>query len=370
MENLPGAILLNIFEYLPVSDVFMHISPLNRNFSELTYSFYLLRLIVKRELGLSFFPIITKSQARSILETLFSKPANKLEFFGFITSGGVDENEMEYWCANLFREDGEAYCAHDDSNNCVIGGVLLDSLCDPRSYFDTVDSVTEILQKFAEDYNINTFQLIALDKALRFLQFYTGREELESKIAEKKEIPDLTLYDVKRFMDNDKMLMHKIEVEKADMSGFFAVIKGLKISRGGYYTCPVKTMMVFVSENFVDVSDEAFHVYDTARSYRKLKALLNRENIPEIEYISKKKSVQYCEFVPKPDSKVVPIVWVKFYSCSKLKIDLINKFCGKYIYVKLICPTDNRNGEHEGINIDCKYVIPFGNIINLGKEHS
>lgn len=370
MESLPGAILFYVFEYLPVSDIFLTISSLNSTYKDLTHSFYLLRLIVKRELGLSFFPLISQSQARSILETVFAKPANKLEFFGFVTSGGVDENEMQYWCVNLFREDGEAYCARDDSNNCVAGGVLLDSLCDPRSYFNSVESVTEVLQKFTREDAIDTFQLIALDKALRFLGIYHGREDLEAKIGEKKEIPELSLFDVKRFIDNDMMLMHKIDVSKAEDSGFYAVIKGLKISRGGMYTCPVKTLMVFVSEEFVDVNEEVFQIYDVARSYKKLKRLLNRDDLPEIEYISKKQTVEYCEFVPRYNYKATPVAWVKFNSCSKIKIDLINRFCGKYVYVKLLCPSDNRESQFDGMNIDCKYVVPLGNIINLGKEYS
>jgi hypothetical protein len=368
MENLPGAIFINICEFLSFKEIFLILGSLSKSFLETTQSFYLCRQLVKRKLELSFFPVISLKQAKSILETIIAKPANKLEFFGFATSGGVDENEMEFWCENLFREDGEAYCAHEDSNGCVAVGVLLDSLCDPRSYFKSAEDVWSILEKYSKEEQIDVFTLISLDKALKFFNFYSQKPELKEKIENEKEIPELSFHDVKRFQDNELMLMHKISIKHSDDSGFFAVLKGLKVNRAGAYTCPVKTLMVFISENFVDVNDPAFKLYDGCRSYKKLKGIVNKEDLPSVEYVSIRQTVEYCEFSPSAEFNVKPVVWVKFRACSKIRIDLQNRFCGKYVYVKLLCAEDNREDLNDGINIDCKYVIPFGNIINLGKE--
>lgn len=368
MEALPGAILIQICEFLSLKEIFQTIMVLNKSFNETTRSFYLYRQLVKRQLELSFFPIISMKQAKSILETIVVKPANKLEFIGFATSGGVDENEMDFWCDNLFRDEGEAYCAHEDSNGCVAVGVLLDSLCDPRSSFKTVEDVWEVLAKYERNEEVDVFTLISLDKALKFFNYYEKNPELQEKIANAKDLPLLSFYDVKRFQDDEMMLMHKINTKNSDDSGFFIVLKALRIARGNAYTCPVKTLMVFISETFMDVNDPTFKLYDNCRSYKKLKTLLNRDDLPGVEYVSIRQTIEHCEFSPSGDFKIKPVLWVKFRSCSKLKIELQNMFCGKYIYVKLLCPEDNREDLNDGVNIDCKYVIPFGNIINLGKE--
>lgn len=368
MDYQPLEILIHIFKFCSLQEIYTHIVKVNKLWQHAADSAYLTQYIVKRECNLSFLPSIQKKQAKGVLRDLKVKKPNKLEFIGFITSGGVDENLMRFWCINLFRTEGEAYCAHEDSKDCNVGGVLLDCIADPRTYFTCPEDVMNVVNRFSAGEKLDVFLNVALNKALCYLGYKRVNPTLVTEIEKKSEIEIPTLSEVKRYPSNHLILHHDIDVEHANNSGFFAVIRKLKLARHGLYTCPVRTLMVFVSEEFVDVTSASFSVYNSATSYRKLVNILEGGDFPNVCFRFEGQGAEYCEFEPWKISTLVPIAWVKFRVLKKLEIALHNYFTGKYVYVKLIKAQDEREDRHEEMNIDCRYVVPLGNIINLGKE--
>lgn len=367
MEQIPCEVLINILKYLTISEIFASAIAVSVDWRLIVNSPYLLQFLVKREYNLRFYPNTPGPQSYRILKALKKEP-KLLEFFGFITNGGVDENLMRFWCINLFRSSGEAYCAHDDSENCNVGGVLLDCLVDPRTYFNSENSVRSSMESFVNGEVLDPFQRISLRKAMELLGMKALHGHLISQL-ENIAIVIPTLSEVKRYPENHYILQHNIELSHSENSQFFAVVKQLKISRMGHYTCPVKSLFVFISDKFLDVTNEVFSLFNNVKKFKDLAQLIaNDPTVPDVHKRFKGNHVQYCEFLPSVSLEIMPIVWVKFHGNS-VKINLSHNFTGKYLYVKLVHQDDHREGRHQGMNIDCSHVLPFGHIINLGTEY-
>ena len=369
MERIPSELFLEILKFLSLKEIFVNIIRLNSWFKQTVLSLHLLQYLVKREHNLRKFPNTPASQSYKVLKSIKKKPG-LLEFIGFITNGGVDENMMRFWCRNLFRSEGEAYCSYDDAYNCNIGGVLKDSLVDPRTYFNSVESVKNCIQDYLNGKVLDEFLIISLIRAMNYLGMDKNHSHLISQLEiEASTNKPLSLQDVRRVPLNDLLLQQKLDLFHSETSEFYAVVKQLKISRKGYFTCPVKTLMVFISESFIDVTSNLFSVYDDLRTYEDIENLINREpQVPGIFQHFRGLYYEYCEFIPGFELELVPILWIDF-DIYTVSVNLNSLFTGKYVYVKLMHPQDKREGRHQGINIDCRYVLPYGNIINLGQEY-
>ena len=369
MERIAYEIIIDILKFLTIPEIFRECISLNSEWRRAISSDHLLQYLVQRTYNLRSPPRISADQSYRILKSLRKEP-KLLEFFGFISSGGVDENIMRFWCMNLFRSKGEAYCAHDDSENCNVGGVLLDSLVDPRTYFDSENSVRASIQRFVDGKELSAFEKISLRRTMELLGMNASQGHLISQLLASSEVVIPGLSEIRRYPGNDYILHHRIEISHSESSFFYAVVKNLKLARPADYTCPVKSLIVFISDAFVDVTDEQFSIFNNIRKYQDLKNLIiNDQRVPDVVKHYTGVRGQYCEFSPSLELKIMPIVWVRFKENS-INIPLSNVFTGKYLYVKLICPEDKREGRHQGINIDCKYVLPYGHIINLGTEYS
>ena len=367
MERIAYELLIDILKFFTIEELFKECIMINTEWRRAIRSIHLLQYLVRREYNLRFLPKLPADQCYRILKAQKKDP-KLLEFIGFITSGGVFENAMEFWCMNLFRSKGEAYCSYDNSENCNIGGVLLDSMVDPRTYFDSVSSVIESVQRYLNSEATDIFEKISLRKTLKLLDMTQEDVVIELLSTSEIEVPNID--DVKRHSDNDYILHHKIDTSHSDESQFYGVVRTLCISRSGYYTCPVKSLLVFISDRFIDVTDGVFSIFNNIRSYKDLKTLIaNDTRVPEVYKHYDGVRAQYCEFLPGFDLKIIPIVWVRF-KINTITIPLSHNFTGKYIYVKLIYPDDRRDGRHEGVNIDCNSVLPYGHIINLGLEYN
>ena len=167
MERIAYEIIIDILKFLTIPEIFRECISLNSEWRRAISSDHLLQYLVQRTYNLRSPPRISADQSYRILKSLRKEP-KLLEFFGFISSGGVDENIMRFWCMNLFRSKGEAYCAHDDSENCNVGGVLLDSLVDPRTYFDSENSVRASIQRFVDGKELSAFEKISLRRRLNY----------------------------------------------------------------------------------------------------------------------------------------------------------------------------------------------------------
>ena len=237
-------------------------------------------------------------------------------------------------------------------------------------HFSSEEDVHNLIERFVNGEAIDVFHKISLNRALHFLDTQRYNKVLLAALEKDSKITIPYLSEVKRFPQNNYILQQNINISLGASSQFYAVIKSLAISRKGPYTCPVKSLMVFISEEFIDVTDGVFDIFNNIKSYDDLKALILHD--PKTPAISKyfiSENGEYCEFEPSNLLPISPIVWVNF-TLHNIKIKLQRCFAGRFIYAKLIYPDDFREGRHAGVNIDCRYILPYGNIINLGQEYN
>ena len=175
----------------------------------------------------------------------------------------------------------------------------------------------------------------------------------------------------KRFKDNSLVLDIEFNRARADNSLNFAVFSEIFISKNGFFTCPVKTLMVFTSFSYVDVLDPQLKAYNNMKNYENLVELqefCRQSALPECKKTDL--GIEYCEF-GATSNVLKPVLWIQFLEnrgIEEVSVKLKREVTGSYIYVKLIEPTDRREARgwmHESMNIDCKTVIPLGRVISI-----
>ncbi|OMJ78954.1 hypothetical protein SteCoe_21126 [Stentor coeruleus] len=394
MDLLPSVIIFEIIKFTSAKDIFSQIIRLNKNFYEsITSSNYLLGIISKQALHLSKELRISYKKTRNLLETLYKAPNENIEFYGFATSGGIDENQLTYWVSNMYQDDGSIYCSRDAKNNINTAGVL--KLTQKR-VFQPGDRSYDFILKCLNKSKIirksiypryNEKGIIGLEHIRCVVQLYQEsrrnfihflKDELkesekkiqnEMNIASKK-INDLKTVGVpgKRRDDNLYVMLESINYDSANNSSKVAVFSSIKFSREGRFTCPIETFMVFVSENYVDIEDPEFDRYDNILSYEELKKNFGSE----IKNLQTGEDIEYAQFC-NSYRKLKPVIWGKFSGRNGNEINAVldEYFTGNYLYTKLINP-ENRmsemNDNHETTNIDVNFVLGYGKVIDLEED--
>ena len=134
-----------------------------------------------------------------------------------------------------------------------------------------------------------------------------------------------------------------------DTSNSYACINEFCISRKGGFTCPVKSLMVFVSSKYIDIMDSSLKAYNDMRNYENFKAFQKAEQNISMPYkLIRRAGYEFCEFEFTKDN-LKPVLWINFYEESHVKeieIKLKYEVAGKYLYIKLIHPQDCREERH------------------------
>lgn len=391
MESLPSSVLIDLIEFLTVKEIFINIIPTCSHFKSIIESSeYLLGKLVRETLGFRRDLRLSYGKVENILRSVFSSESAPIDFKGFATSGGFDEDHPRYWVSNLFVNDGTGYCSRDNKNNINAAGVL--SLTQEQGIDPTVhDYLVNIFNKskiismsiypyyngnnklnkfqikeFIEIYHNHTQQLIeiiAKEMGQTVEQISADLKENISKI----KIQNIVGSALRRRPDDLFVNVENIDYASAASTSKFAVINKVELSRQGGFTCPVETFMVFASENYVDIEDEEFSRYDNILTPEILKEKFpgaTREIVTDEE-----SGTCYSEFYWKP-ANLIPIIWGKFTTRlgNAIEVNLHHRFAGVYLYAKLINP-DNRMAEmhdlHETTNIDCNYLLAYGHIVDL-----
>lgn len=126
MDSLPEELYGEIMQYLSITDVFSNYCLINHNFLSTTKSLYNLSRYLCNVYHLSAYYQATREQLIQYFNwALHTKSMQNLEFTGFATSGGVDDDRSLWWVDSLFHENGPGYCARDNKLNINVAGVLL-----------------------------------------------------------------------------------------------------------------------------------------------------------------------------------------------------------------------------------------------------
>ena len=394
MESLPSEIFIDIIQFLSVKDIFLEVIVLCKSLkSSIQLCPFLLGRLIQLKLGLQRSLRPSYAEAQDILQRALTPSISSLDFRGFASSGGFDEDHPSYWVSNLYRDDGTGYCSRDNKNNINTAGVLSitqQPVIDPDSYnyfikiFDKCEIIARSvfpfykgnrnlsmfqIKEFRELYLSHTREIVAVLAAALKQTREDVNKELKEAFGKFKE-PRITPADLRRRPEDMFVTLESIDYETASHGEQIAVISKVELSRQGGFTCPVETFMVFVSEIYVDIEDEEFN------KYNKYNNLLIFEDVEQRfpgatrgRAKDEEGGIDYCEFIWSA-SKLKPVLWGKFTNRrgNVITAKLRERFTGNYLYSKLINP-ENRmaemNDTHPSANIDCNYLLAFGSVVSL-----
>lgn len=388
MINLPDGVLFNIIEYLSEREIFSSVVKVSKSFFELvTGSPYVLGKICRSSLKTSRNLRLDYDGCKRILKQLLRHKLDLIEFEGFGTTGGYDEDRPAYWVSNLFNDDGTGYCSRDNKNNINAVGVLKQTQSTQQS--DKLNFIVEVFENceviaryirppYKNDKKINNMQLtifnqLYLNYRYDVIQIISDElkipsesvvNSIENALKEVKENNNF-IKSLRRRKEDPYVMLQDIDYQSANTGTKLAVIRKLYFSRKGNFTCPVENFLIFVSEVYVDIEDEEFARYDDLKSAE----ILDRVCPGECRNLVSSDGVCYREFY-KSNQALKPIVWGKFTERSgvSVEINLQESVTGNYLYVKLVNP-ENRMAEmhdmHQHTNIDCDCVQAYGTVIDL-----
>ena len=360
---------------------------------EIASSQYLLGFIWKqavnsnREFRLSF------KKAREIFKKLEFSKVSSLEFHGFATSGGFDEDHPRYWVSNLYNDDGSDYCSRDNKNNINTAAVLKDTQnekinIEAYNYILNLFKTVPVLGKSVyppykgkeklSQWHIESLREIYLHYRVNLISFIAREKNQSEEVIDREVTKALDGLKKKQFIplelrrrkDDPFVLIEAIDYNNAINGNKLAIINKVELSRQGNFTCPVECFMIFISETFVDIEAEDFNIYNDLRTLQQVISSFPGEIRSQVE--NEQEGISYAEF--NSSGKILkPLIWGKFINRSGtiLNVSLKERYCGNFLYVKLINP-DNRmqemNDAHDTTNIDCGYCLAFGTVIDLTQE--
>jgi hypothetical protein len=337
MDWISKDVVLEVFGFLSISELFGEVALVRRMFLEILKTEYLVRMLVQREYFLSFMPVMERSRGLDVLKKLF-KRARELQFLGYATDGGIFNNQMNYSHFDLFYNPKACYCSEENKENINISAVLLNTFKNARSTNKHMKALAKHSNSFRE--------ITKFDEILHEIQKFEMMHEAEGSI--------------RRF---------PLILENSENSSIFAAISGLWVSREGSLSCPVKTLMLFTSENYIDVKSSEFTAFNYLRTSNSvIKHSKTYEKSAQVLQYRIKKSCLYIEFKPIKTKSLKPILWMQMKE-DRCKVKLQSVFTGRYFYAKLINAEDKRKDydmqETINMNIDCSCILPYGQIIDL-----
>jgi hypothetical protein len=387
MDKLPTVLYADIFVFLSLNEIFRSLIGVCKSFKNEIESLHFLNSVLMWTIRADGLKRFTEENAMNLLKDLTKKRKQEfLEFLPCSTDGGADEDQESFWFGHAFEYNDKAWCTLEGTLN-VNASAVLACTQDIIGYHWANKEAIKIVRSWLEkkgkplykknehiavaifNHVVTSFPLdaIAIDEPdpdafkQTVRKIFMNLRPFKSGIEESR-----------RFPNKNDVLDMPIDQNSADNCPYYAIISQLAISRKGGFTCPVKTLMVFISHNYIDILDSSFKYYNDMKEYENLNQV--HDYFPTLAKPREKMvepGVEYCEFGWTRE-KLKPVLWVNFLSTDRIddrNFVLKQIVSAKYVYVKLICPEDRReerDWNHEFMNIDCNYVVPKGRVIFLG----
>ena len=388
MEKLPEILLQFISEFLTIKEIFGSFNRVCKVFNSLFDSPYFLNRLLSFQINTCHQPTLSLSTCLSSICEIQKKIHFKsLKFEGFGTTGGVDDDLPCYWVTNLFRSDSSSYCSRFSRNiNCVAvlektqAKEIAQELIEARALAARMIRKNHLLSTITQAKYTRKSDLLPIEERIfieaweqnrAILDLSTIRDSDEAKNNAYRVIKANQLKPASYSKDTEQALLIK-DIDHASVSQFncVACVNKVFISREGEYSCPVSAFVVFMSDEYIEITSNVFALYNSISSYEKLLELTELDkSIPKVYPLHSSKHFEYSIFrASRRDLK--PLVWGKFKSARKelVSVPLDEIFSGRYLYVKLIS-SDNRMEEfhdhHDSSNIDCTYIGVHGTEVKI-----
>jgi hypothetical protein len=388
METISNHLLRELFTYIPLSDLLNSLQYTCKRFYSVVQSRGFLNQAI--ELELHTLKSLNLSQEECIrfigAHLLQPRPAD-LKFFGFATNGGIDEEDQKFWVSNLFKRSEHSYSSRSYKENVNCAAVLSSTQTTMQAKSQAKRDIEKILRNVLLKNGV-PYGLVKKLKLVKSLKGYASNFSMDELFRNEENAATLKkdVYEKLNFIqqkvvpralrrrDNDLYILEdSVNHSITSKCNSIACVRQIDISRHGRFTCPVGSLMVFISDGYIDVTSTDFDIFNNLRSKSDVKSLCESRNLKYIDKNTAGTNCRVIEFLPTY-SNLKPILWLG-YKTNNLdkttRISLTNWFSGVYAYVKLIY-AHNRMAEedwhHDDTNIDCKFVIMRGCELNLSSS--
>lgn len=382
MEYLPTEILEMIIEYLDVKNIFGSVIKVSKCFKSLCKSSYVLNKILSHQINLTK-PLLLpfNTVLKKIIQIQTRKSYKSLKFTGFGTTGGVDDDLSCYWVGNLFKKDSSSYCSRIGKNiNCVgflestQKRTLTEDQKEARAIAAKIIRDHPFLSKITQIKAKKNSDLHPLEERLYIEGWEQNRNLLNINFSNYTYEQRAKAYNIlsssqikvpSLYKENENILIQDIDHSLISNSNRLACIGDILISREGEYSCPLSVFIVFISDDYIDITSDIFLKYNSIYTFADLIALTEMDKtVPKAYPVQGDLEFEYSLF-KKSRKDLKPLVWGRFICPRKCfaTVTLDQIFSGRYIYIKLVS-CDNKMQEfhdhHNDTNIDCSYIIPQG----------
>jgi len=387
MWPLPDCCSAKVLAYLSLAELAV-VARVSRYLHEIMLTSPFLELLFERDLHLppafSLSPdtfTIPAAVQFALIKAVYTCKATCIDYLGFATTGGLDDDDPYFWLRRVFKSDSRGYCTRVLASNITVSGVLAAS-----QHFKPSD---QMLQAVKERLQVAATRLGSQGERLRQIVSrqptlerlgaamiediygnYPDVLELPGETADQAatEVREILRSTSSRTIDVEKLRRRadnpwilEEPIENVDFPAYsqLAFLSKLKISRRGSYTCPVKTLLILSSLRYVDIEDEEFDIYEGLEDLAEVRKL-------GVRYVEERDEYRYCELKCRGELGVQPLLWVQFAESAEvdeLVVDLEQRFPSLYLYLRLIDAEDRRTQqqwEHDLTNIDIRCVVPKG----------
>lgn len=384
MDILSNSLLLELVRYIPLNEVFNTIQLLDKRFHNLIRDESSLSVLIARELHISRTVHFNLEDCQRIIQEILRKSSSRfIKFRGFVTDGGVDEDHPSFWVNNMFKKNKNPYCTREQKVNVNVAAVLRCTQSSESLIEKAKNEISEVIKRWLKsEGNADEFKSSKVFKGFRHYYNLFNQdllaaedeepEEFKRRLRENMELlsENVNPISLRRYPDDPYILESTIDYISANNSTSLACIHELKISRSGDLTCPVGSLVVFISDKYLDITSEEFILFNNLKTLPEVVTLCTHHHIDYISYENSEERYKCVEFYPGK-SNLKPILWVGFDDNKTFPFhtfQLKNWYTGVYLYVKLIYPHNRmreQNWMHEDMNIDCSYVKAKGSVIDL-----
>ena len=277
---------------------------------------------------------------------LLWKKCYELPFYGYAADKGCDQNEYFFSFHEIFikrKTQSELYSSKS-SAPCHIAGALAWDYLYLQDSLDKLKMAGPPLQKTYLEYkNYHTSARKTVKGVLK--QHFDAGED-----------------------PSDLSLGNNIEITCFPIVCRMGIIAGFDVIRPRDYTCPVKTLMLFVSEEPLPFNDPVMERFNSAQKVEDVLNLYSseilKEVLPEIYYTNvpilqhlmigkypKKpldeaigsKLIIFSNKCMNSTSCVRPVIWLEIagesgYAHVNIRLPKSNLFCGNYVALKMLAP--------------------------------
>lgn len=375
MDYLPDEIIRNVILYLPIPSIFLSLSLVTKKYNELSHDKYSLAqifsILINTKVPISLNP---SSLLQLIKKVHTQDHLQRLDFSGFGTTGGIDNESLVYWVGNLFAYNAAPYCSNLGKNVICVG--ILASDFQANTLLDSCKKKIVYLLESLELLKNRVFprwkkqdELLAEEEQL-FIELYE-QDPGQLFLGELRQEEIKRLYDVikKNRQGFEKVLgdmgrnimVQEMLHRKFDEIDRIAYIREVEVNRDGSFSCPVRTFLLLVSDVYIDISSDSFNIYNNINSFQALKAFI--KTYPQFASKDSFVSGRLLDYYVfgRTYGQLRPVVWGQFRDNQKLEASfrLDDPVSGRYFYALLIDGFNLMgNYQDDGIepNIDITYV--------------